>query len=112
MLFCSVALPLDYPKDVLGVHDPVLFSVELDLGPRILANDHHVPDAHLHAVFELAYRDDLGALGLLLGCVGKYYARSSRLLTLDLLDQRTRPQRLELHLLTSSRILNELCKCT
>src|SRR5215208_7650001 len=63
MLFFSVALPLDHPKDVLGVHDPVLLPVELDFGPRILANDHHVPDTHLHAVFELAYRDDLGALG-------------------------------------------------
>ena len=48
MLFYSVALPLDYPKDVLGVHNPVLLSVELDLRPRILANDHHVPDTHLH----------------------------------------------------------------
>src|SRR5215212_4614789 len=91
MLFFSVVLPLDYPKDVLGVHNPVLLSVELDLRPRILANDHHVSNAHLHAVLELAHRDDLCALGLLLGCVGKHYARSGRLLRLDLLNQRTRP---------------------
>lgn len=69
MLFCSVALPLDYPKDVLGVHDPVLLYVELDLGTRILAKDHHVPDAHLD-VLVCAHRDDLGALGLLRGRVG------------------------------------------
>src|SRR5215204_6956824 len=90
MLFCSLALPLDYPKDVLGVHNPVLLSVKLDLRTRVLANDHHVPDAHLHAVLELTDRNDLGALRLLLGCVGKHYARSGCLLTLDLLDQCTR----------------------
>src|SRR5215212_5902154 len=34
MLFFSVVLLLNHTEDVLGVHDPVLLSVELDLRPR------------------------------------------------------------------------------
>jgi hypothetical protein len=48
ILFDSLTLPLLYnPKDVLGVHYPVLLVVELDLRTRILAN-HHIPYALLH----------------------------------------------------------------
>src|ERR671910_256714 len=101
MLFCRLALPLDYPKDVLGVHDPVLLSVELDLRPRILANDHHIPDAYLD-VLVCSHRDDLSALGLLLGRVGEHYPGLRRLVALDGPDHHPRSQRLELHLLISS----------
>src|SRR5215217_3525802 len=34
MLFFSVVLLLNHTEDVLGVHDPVLLSVELDLRSR------------------------------------------------------------------------------
>src|SRR5215212_9729349 len=105
-------LPLDHPEDVLGVHDPVLLSVELDLGSRILAKDHHVPDAHPD-VLVCAHRDDLSALGLLLGRVGEYDPGLRRLLALDGPDHHPRSQRLELHLPTSSSYdSNEPRKCT
>src|SRR5829696_8963259 len=111
MLFFSAALPLDYPKDVLCVHDPVLLSAELDLGSRILANDYHVPDAYLDVLVG-AHRDDFSSLRLLPGRVGEYDPGLGRLLAFDLLGHHPRSQGLELHLLTSSRTLNELRKCT
>src|SRR5215210_2150560 len=64
----SRELPLDHPEDVLGVRDPVLLTVELDLGPRILAKDHHVPHADLDVLVN-AYRHDLRCLGFLPGGV-------------------------------------------
>ena len=109
--FCSEALPLDHPEDVLSLHDAMIFAVELDLRPRILANHHHVPDADLDVLVG-AHRDDLGTLGLLLGRVGKYDPGLRGLLALYLLDHRPCSQRLELHLSTFSMISNEPRKCT
>ena len=82
----------------------MLLAVEFDLSPRILANDHHVPDTHLHVLVG-AHRDDFGALGLLLGRVGEYDSGHSRLLAFDLLGHHPCSKRLKLHLWTSSTIL-------
>jgi hypothetical protein len=64
-----VALPFDHPEDVLGVRDPMILAVELDFRARILAKDHHVPDAHLDILVG-AYRDRLGVLGFYLAVSG------------------------------------------
>src|SRR5918912_1957160 len=90
-------LALDYPQDVVCVEDHVVLAVEADLGPRVLGEDDNVALADLDPVLELADRDDLGRLRLLLGGVGEHYPRGGRLLALDDLDERPLSQRLELH---------------
>src|SRR5215213_6177357 len=90
-------LALDYPQDVVCVEDHVVLTVEADLGPRVLGEDDDVALGDLDPVLELADRDYLGGLRLLLGRVGQHYPRSRSLLALDDLDERPLSQRLELH---------------
>src|ERR687897_3284721 len=92
-------LALDDPQDVVGVEDHVVLAVEADLGPGVLGEDDDITLANLDPVLELADRDDLGRLRLLLGRVGEHYPRGGGLLTLDDLNERPLSQRLELHLL-------------
>src|SRR5918994_580362 len=90
-------LALDYTQDIVSVEDHVVLAVEADLGPRVLGEDDDVALGDLDPVLELADRDDLGGLRLLLGRVGQHYPRSRGLLALDDLDERPLSQRLELH---------------
>src|SRR5215210_1386672 len=94
---CFPTLALDYPQDVVRVEDHVVLAVEADLGPGVLGEDDDVALADLDPVLELADRDDLGGLRLLLGGVGKHYPRLRGCLALDDLDERPLSQRLELH---------------
>src|SRR5215211_6996677 len=90
-------LALDYPQDIVCVEDHVILAVEADLGSRVLGEDDDIALADLDPVLELADRDDLGGLRLLLGRIGQHYPRSRRLFALDDLDERPLSQRLELH---------------
>src|SRR5215207_9934505 len=63
-------LALDDPQDVVGVEDHVVLAVEADLGSGVLGEDDDIALADLDPVLELADRDDLGRLRLLLAVSG------------------------------------------
>src|SRR5213594_402668 len=84
--------------------DEVLLAVDLDVGPRVLAEEDLVPgldvEGDLGAVLEdlaVADGDDLALLGLLLGGVGDDDPALDRLLLLDSLDDQTVVQWTNVH---------------
>src|SRR5215204_2888195 len=95
---------LHQPENIVGVHDQVFFPLDLYLRASIFGQDHHVPCAHLHLV-AVGDSDDLGSLRLLPSCVREYDPASRLLFTFEPLNERPRPKRLQLHLLTSCMAL-------
>src|SRR5215216_3563244 len=104
-------LTLHHAEDVVGIHDQVFFPLDLYLRTGIFGQNHHVPDTHLHFL-GVPHRNDLGRLRLLPGCVGEDDPASRLLLALDHFDERPRPKRLQLHLLTSCVALMDWHKVT
>ena len=101
----------DHPHDVALLHDEELYAIELDVGPRPLAEQDAVSDRHVEG-HELAAlvagagtdRQNLAFLRLLLGGVGDDDASFRLLFRVDALDDDAIVQRAKLHYVLLSRL--------
>src|SRR6266446_7327475 len=95
---------LDDCEHVLFLHDQVLLLVDLDLGARVLAEEHAVVGLHVQrdllailVHLPVAHRDDLALLGLFLRGVGNNDAALLGVLLFLALDEDPVMQRTNLH---------------
>src|ERR1700723_4427120 len=112
-MFPQISLGLDAGEDIgLAQHEQIL-TVDLDLGPAVLAVEDlvallDIEGDPLARIVEpaVARGEDLALLRLLLGCIGQDESTCRGLLLLDRPHDQTIAQGLELHLAETSTIGN------